>query len=95
MPKVIEWVNPGEDDIVWKYPSEEIEWGSQLIVHEYEVAIFMRDGKVYDVFGPGRHTLTTANLPLLTKVLSKIAGYDKVPFRATVIFISTRQFDGK
>ena len=95
MPKVIEWVNPREDEIVWKYPSEEIEWGSQLIVHEYEVAVFMRDGKLYDIFGPGRHTITTLNLPLLTKVLSRISGFDKIPFRATVIFVSLKQFQGK
>ncbi len=94
MPKVIEWVNPGPDDIVWKYPSEEIEWGSQLIVKEYEAAVFYRDGKVYDVFKAGRHTLTTLNLPLLTKALSKITGFDKMPFRATIIYVSLRQFRG-
>jgi len=95
MPQVIEWVNPREDEIVWKYPSEEIEWGSQLIVKEYEAAVFFRDGKAYDVFGPGRHTLTTLNLPLLTRVLSKYAGFDRVPFRATVYFVSLKQFQGK
>ncbi|RLF23267.1 MAG: hypothetical protein DRN15_06710 [Thermoprotei archaeon] len=95
MPKVIEWINPREDEIIWRYPDEVIEWGSQLIVHEYEVAIFMRDGKLYDVFGPGRHTITTLALPLLTKVLSKVAGFDKIPFRATVIFVSLKQFQGK
>ena len=95
MPKVVEWVNPREDEIVWKYPVEEIEWGSQLIVKEYETAVFFRDGKVYDVFGPGRHTITTANLPLLTKVLSRVAGFGEVPFKATVIFVSLKQFQGK
>ncbi len=94
MPKVIEWVNPGPDDIVWKYPSETIEWGSILIVREYEAAVFYRDGKVYDVFRAGRHVITTLNLPLLTKVLSRISGYDKVPFQATIIFVSLRQFRG-
>jgi len=95
VPQVIEWVNPREEEIIWRYPVEEIQWGSQLIVKEYEVAVFFRDGKVYDVFGPGRHTLTTLNLPLLTRVLSRIAGFDKTPFRATVIFISLKQFQGK
>ena len=94
MPKVIEWSNPGADEIIWRYPSESIEWGSQLIVHEYEVAVFMRDGKLYDVFGPGRHTITTLNLPLLGKALKTIAGYDKNPFRATVIFVSLKEFRG-
>ncbi len=94
MPKVIEWVNPSPDDIVWKYPNEVIEWGSVLIVKEYEAAVFYRDGKVYDVFRAGRHVLTTATLPLLTKVLSKVAGYERVPFVATIIFISLKQFRG-
>ncbi|MEM2972027.1 MAG: SPFH domain-containing protein, partial [Candidatus Bathyarchaeia archaeon] len=95
MPKVIEWTGARENDIVWKYPNEEIAWGDNLIVHEYEAAVFFRDGKAYDVFRAGRHVLSTANLPLLTKVFSKIAGFDKVPFRATVIFVSLKQFQGK
>ncbi|MEM2947610.1 MAG: SPFH domain-containing protein [Candidatus Bathyarchaeia archaeon] len=95
MPKVIEWTGVREGDMVWRYPNEEIAWGDNLIVHEYEAAVFFRDGKAYDVFRAGRHVLTTANLPLLTKVLSKIAGFDKVPFRCTVFFISLKQFQGR
>lgn len=95
MPKVIEWVGARESDIVWRYPVEEIGWGDNLIVHEYEAAVFFRDGKAYDVFKAGRHVLSTANLPLLTKVLSKIAGFDKVPFRSTIVFVSMKQFQGK
>jgi membrane protease subunit (stomatin/prohibitin family) len=95
VPKVIEWVGAREGDIVWRYPVEEIVWGDNLIVHEYEAAVFFRDGKAYDVFRAGRHVLTTANLPLLTKIISKIAGFDKVPFRATIIFVSLKQFQGK
>ncbi len=95
MPKVIEWTGAKEDEIVWRYPSEEIEWGDNLIVHEYEAAVFFRDGKAYDVFRAGRHVLTTANLPLLTRILSAITGFDKIPFRSTVIFVSLKQFQGK
>lgn len=91
MVQVIEWVNPGEDEIIWRYPNEVIKWGAQLIVHEYEVAVFMRDGKVYDVFGPGRHTLTTQNLPLLYKLV----GGSNSPFKATVIFVSMKEFQGR
>jgi membrane protease subunit (stomatin/prohibitin family) len=90
MPQVIEWKNPGPEDIVWKYPDEEIMWGAQLIVHEYEAAVFFRDGKAYDVFGPGRHQLTTLNLPLLTSLLSRIAGFGERPFKAMVVFVSTK-----
>ncbi|MEA2089478.1 MAG: SPFH domain-containing protein [Thermoproteota archaeon] len=95
MPQVVEWKNPGAEDIVWRYPNEEITWGAQLIVHEYEAAVFFRDGKAYDMFGPGRHTLTTLNLPLLTGILTRIAGYKEKPFKASVIFVSTRVFAGK
>jgi membrane protease subunit (stomatin/prohibitin family) len=95
MAKVIEWVGARESDMVWKYPNEEIAWGDNLIVHEYEAAVFFRDGKAYDVFRAGRHVLTTMNLPLLTRILSKITGFNKVPFRSTVIFVSLKQFQGK
>jgi membrane protease subunit (stomatin/prohibitin family) len=95
MPQIIEWKNPGAEDILWRYPDEEIVWGAQLIVHEYEVAVFFRDGKAYDIFNAGRHQLTTLNLPLLTGLLSRIAGFKEKPFKATVIFISTKVFAGK
>ena len=95
MPKVIEWVGAREGDIVWRYPVEDIAWGDNLVVHEYEAAVFFRDGKAYDVFRAGRHVLSTANLPLLAKIFSKIAGFDRVPFTSTVIFVSLKQFQGK
>lgn len=95
MPQIIEWVSVGVDDIVWRYPIEDITWGAQLVVHEYETAVFFRDGKSYDSFGPGRHTLTTLNLPLLTTLLSLVLGFQRTPFKANVIFVSTKQFAGK
>ncbi|HIH44272.1 MAG TPA: SPFH domain-containing protein [Candidatus Methanoperedenaceae archaeon] len=95
MPQVIEWMSPSSEDIVWKYPAEDIEWGAQLVVREYEAAVFFRDGKAYDVFSAGRHTLTSMNLPLITGILSKVAGFNKVPFKSTVIYVSLKQFKGK
>ncbi len=95
MPEVIEWKNPRPEDIIYRYPDEVITWGAQLIVHEYEVAVFFRDGKAYDVLGPGRHTITTQNLPLLTEFLSKLAGFPESPFKATIIFVSTKQHQGR
>ena len=92
---VIEWVNPGPEDILWVYPYEEIRWGSVLIVHEYETAIFMRDGKIYDVLPPGRHILTTQNLPLLTRAYRLVMGYGESPFKARIVFVSLKQFKGK
>jgi membrane protease subunit (stomatin/prohibitin family) len=95
MPQVIEWTNAGPDDVLWRYPNEDITWGAQLIVHEYEVAVFFRDGKAYDVFNAGRHTLTTLNLPLLTRLFTRIVGFQDKPFKAMVIYISTRVIAGK
>jgi hypothetical protein len=92
---VIEWVNPGPDDILWVYPHEDIRWGSVVVVHEYEVAVFMRDGKVYDVLPPGRHMVTTQNIPLLTKAYNLVMGYGETPFKARVVFVSTKQFRGR
>ena len=96
MPQVIEWINAGPDAIIYRYPNEDITWGAQLVVHEYEMAVFFRDGKAYDVFGAGRHTLTTLNLPLLTSLLTRIAGFgSNKPFKAAVIYIATKVFNGK
>ncbi len=96
MPQVLEWTNVKGEDIVYRHPEENITWGAQLIVKEFEIAVFFRDGKAYDIFGPGRHTLTTLNLPLLTGLLTRLAGFGgNKPFKATVLFISTKIFDGK
>ena len=90
---VIRWVNPSEDDIVWRYPSDEIPFGAVLVVEEYQVAVFFRDGKAYDVLGPGRHVLSTLNLPLLTKAYGLV--YSETPFKATIIFVSMKQHKGR
>src|SRR5438105_8166587 len=94
MPQVIEWTNAGPDDVVWRYPVEQIITGAQLVVHEFETAVFLKDGKAYDVFPPGRHTLTTLNLPLRTSAYRIFFG-GKTPFPAIVIYVSTKQFAGK
>lgn len=90
---VIRWVNPTEEDIVWRYPNDEIPLGAVLVVEEYQVAVFFRDGKAYDVLGPGRHVLSTLNLPLLSKAY-KLA-YSESPFKATIIFVSMKQHKGR
>jgi membrane protease subunit (stomatin/prohibitin family) len=97
MPQVIEWASSAqrENEVVYRYPDENITWGAQLIINEYEVAVFFRDGKAYDILGPGRQTLTTLNIPLLTGVLTRIAGYKDKPFKAAVIFVSTKVNAGK
>jgi len=92
---VIDWKNPGPEDIIWRYPESDIRFNSALVVREYEVAAFMRDGKLFDVFGPGRFILTTQNLPLLTRAYNFVMGYKETPFKADVIFCSKKMFNGR
>ena len=92
---VIEWVNVGPDEILWAYDSEDIRWGSVVVVHEYETAIFMRDGKIYDVLPPGRHVITTQNIPILTRIFRLVGGYGETPFKVNIIFVSLKQHKGK
>ncbi len=65
--------------------------GSQVICRESQAAVFFRDGKALDTFGPGRHTITTANIPLLAGLIGKLFS-GKSPFKAEVYFVNTRDF---
>jgi len=92
--EVIEWFNESGQQISQRYPeqgSAEIKFGAQLVVRENQAAIFFRDGKGLDVLGPGRHMLTTQNLPILTKVLSLPWGF-KSPFRVEIVFVNLKIF---
>jgi membrane protease subunit (stomatin/prohibitin family) len=82
------------DEIVHRVPesgSGEFRLGSQLVVREAQRAVFFRDGKALDVFGPGRHTISTNNLPLLTGLLGLPFG-GRSPFTAEVYFVAMREF---
>ena len=89
---IIEWVESGDGTLAWRFPmaDREIQNGGSLTVRESQMAVFVNEGKVADVFGPGRHTLTTATLPVLTY----LQNWDKLfksPFKSDVYFFSTRQ----
>jgi len=91
---VIEYPSEMADEIVHRFPEEGIgdyRIGSQLIVREAQRAVFFRDGNALDVFGPGRHTLTTANIPLLVNWIGKLFN-DRTPFPAEVYFVSMKEF---
>lgn len=77
----------GNNTFVWKHPIEDFNTGSQLIVHETQEALFFRDGQALDLFGPGRYTLDTQNLPLLEKVYQLPTG-GASPFHAEIYFIN-------
>ena len=91
---LIEHPDESSDEIVHRVPengSGEFRLGSQLVVRESQQAVFFRHGKALDVFGPGRHTISTNNIPLLTGLIGIPFGGDS-PFRAEVYFVSMREF---
>lgn len=72
---------------VWKHPCEDFNMGTQLIVHESQEAVFFMNGQALDLFGPGRYTLETQNIPMLGKLINKTTGGD-TPFHCEVYFIN-------
>jgi membrane protease subunit (stomatin/prohibitin family) len=91
---LIEFVDEQGAEMAHRIPEQgsgEFKVGSQLIVRESQWAVFFRDGKAYDVFGPGRHTLATQNIPLLTAAITTPL-FGDTPFRTDVFFVSQRTF---
>ena len=89
---VIQWTEESDGTLAWRFPMAgmEIQNGGQLVVRESQMAVFVNEGKVADVFGPGTHRLTTQTLPVLTY----LRNWDKLfesPFKSDVYFFSTRQ----
>jgi membrane protease subunit (stomatin/prohibitin family) len=94
---VIQWSEPEDGLLAWRYPMDdaEIQNGGQLTVRESQLAAFVNEGRIADVFGPGLYTLNTRNLPLLTDLLNLDKGFES-PFKSDVYFFSTRlQMDQK
>src|SRR6184192_4064301 len=92
---IIQWTDDSRDTLSYRFPDEdkEIKRGAQLIVRESQVAQFIYLGAFGDTFGPGKHTLTTDNIPILTKLKSWKYGFNS-PFKADVYFLNTRLFTG-
>ena len=89
---VIQWTEDFDGTLAWRYPMQdmEIQNGAVLVVRESQMALFVNEGKVADVFGPGTHKLTTQTLPLLTNLMNWDKLFDS-PFKSDVYFFSTRQ----
>lgn len=89
---IIQWTEDSDGTLAWRFPMAgmEIQNGGQLVVRESQMAVFVNEGKLADVFGPGTHKLTTQTLPVLTY----LKNWDKLfesPFKSDVYFFSTRQ----
>ncbi len=90
--EILEWTEDGDEVLAWRYPMQdrEIMNGGSLTVRESQFALFVNEGKIADVFGPGRYTLGTNTLPLLTDLKNWNKGF-KSPFKSDVYFFSSRQ----
>ncbi|MFY7855437.1 MAG: SPFH domain-containing protein [Rubrivivax sp.] len=89
---ILEWTETSDGTLAWRYPmaGNEIQYGGSLTVRESQMAVFVNEGQIADVFGPGMYKLTTQTLPVLTY----LKNWDKLfqsPFKSDVYFFSTRQ----
>jgi excisionase family DNA binding protein len=93
--EIIQWQDDSRDTISWRFPDEdkEIKRGAQLIVRESQVGQFVYLGQFGDTFGPGKHTLSTDNIPILATLKGWKYGFES-PFKADVYFVNTRLFTG-
>lgn len=93
--EIIEWTDDSRDTLAYRWPDEDrqIKNGAQLIVRESQVVQFVAAGQYADLFGPGRHTLSTENIPVLSTILGWKYGFES-PFKCDVYYLNTRLFTG-
>jgi excisionase family DNA binding protein len=93
--EIIQWTDDSRDTLSWRFPDEdkEIKRGAQLIVRESQIAQFVYLGEYGDTFGPGKHTLSTENIPILSTLKGWKYGFES-PFKADVYYVTTRLFTG-
>lgn len=93
--EIIEWTDDSRDTLSWRYPDEdkEIKNGAQLIVRESQTAQFLYLGQFGDTFSPGKHSLVTDNIPILSTLKGWKYGFNS-PFKADIYFVNTRLFTG-
>jgi len=91
--EVIEWLDDSSDTMLYRFPvrGQEIKNGAQLIVRESQAAVFVHEGQIADVFGPGRYTVEGGNTPILSKLGAWKYGFNS-PFKSEVYFVNTKQF---
>lgn len=89
---IIEWIDDSQHSLVWRFPRyrNQIKYAAQLIVRPGQAAVFVHQGRIADVFGPGQYRLETKNLPILSTLMGWYHGFDS-PFKAEIYFVSTRQ----
>src|SRR5690349_7258616 len=88
---IVQWTESDQDTLAWRFPMQdmEIQNGGKLTVRDSQAAVFVNEGRIADVFGPGLYTLGTQNLPILTDLMNWDKGF-KSPFKSDVYFFSTR-----
>ncbi|AIZ55927.1 SPFH domain / band 7 family protein [Candidatus Methanoplasma termitum] len=92
---VVFWANQGPDDIIYRSEQDDLRTITSVTVPEHAVALFIRDGQLMGVLEPGRHVVTSANIPWLTKLYNLALGFKETPFKVWIVFVSLKMFNGK
>ena len=92
---VVFWKDQGPDDIIYVSKDDDLRTLTSVTVPEHAVALFLKDGQLQGVLEPGRHIVTSNNIPWLTAIYNKALGYRDTPFKVWIVFISLKMFNGK